>query len=102
MLEQPYEQAEDPNSTFKDRVSIPSYPVQDWRVIFVYLGSHPVGLLTRLGLFVRRGCPARHRLGRDSVQLDSDYGKFTRSCARRVAAPTFLQLRSRAAEPQRF
>ena len=28
-LEQPYEQAEDPTSTFKDRIRLPAYPVQE-------------------------------------------------------------------------
>jgi 5,5'-dehydrodivanillate O-demethylase oxygenase subunit len=55
-LEQPYEQAEDPTSTFKDRVSILSYPVQELGgLIFAYLGSHPVPLLPRWELFVRDG-----------------------------------------------
>src|SRR4029077_6179048 len=55
-LEQPYEQAEDPNSTFKERVSIPAYAVQELGgLIFAYLGPPPAPLLPRWGLFVREG-----------------------------------------------
>jgi 5,5'-dehydrodivanillate O-demethylase len=55
-LEQPYEQAEDPNSTFKDRVTIPAHPVQELGgLIFAYLGPQPAPLLPRWELFVREG-----------------------------------------------
>ncbi len=51
-LEQPYEQAEDPNSNFKDKITIKSYPVQELRgLIFAYLGPQPVPLLPRWDLF---------------------------------------------------
>ena len=55
-LEQPYEQAEDPSSTFKDRINIPSYPVQELGgLIFAYLGPQPAPLLPRWELLVRDG-----------------------------------------------
>jgi 5,5'-dehydrodivanillate O-demethylase len=55
-LEQPYEQTEDPNSTFKDRVTIPAYPVQELGgLVFAYLGPKPAPLLPRWELFVRDG-----------------------------------------------
>jgi 5,5'-dehydrodivanillate O-demethylase oxygenase subunit len=55
-LEQPYEQVEDPTSTFKDRVTILSYPVQELGgLIFAYLGPQPAPLLPRWELFVRDG-----------------------------------------------
>ncbi len=50
-LEQP---AEPENSTFKHRVRIPAYPVQELGgLIFAYLGPAPVPLLPRFDLYVR-------------------------------------------------
>jgi 5,5'-dehydrodivanillate O-demethylase len=50
-LEQP---AEPPDSTFKDRVRIPAYPVQEMGgLIWAYLGPEPAPLLPRYDLFVR-------------------------------------------------
>jgi 5,5'-dehydrodivanillate O-demethylase len=55
-LEQPYEQTEDPNSKFKDRVTIPAYSVQELGgLVFAYLGPKPAPLLPRWELFVRDG-----------------------------------------------
>jgi 5,5'-dehydrodivanillate O-demethylase len=55
-LEQPYETAEDPQSTFKDRIRMPAYPVQELGgLIFAYLGPEPVPLLPRWDLLVRTG-----------------------------------------------
>ena len=55
-LEQPYEQAEDPDSTFKDRIHMPAYPVEALGgLIFAYLGPQPAPLLPRWELFVRDG-----------------------------------------------
>jgi 5,5'-dehydrodivanillate O-demethylase len=50
-LEQP---AEPSDSTFKDRIRIPAYPVQAMGgLIWAYLGPEPVPLLPRYDLFVR-------------------------------------------------
>jgi 5,5'-dehydrodivanillate O-demethylase len=50
-LEQPSEPEE---STFKDRIKIPAYPVQEMGgLIWAYLGPEPVPLLPRYDLFVR-------------------------------------------------
>jgi 5,5'-dehydrodivanillate O-demethylase oxygenase subunit len=50
-LEQP---AEPPESTFKDRIQIPAYPVQEMGgLIWAYLGPEPAPLLPRYDLFVR-------------------------------------------------
>jgi 5,5'-dehydrodivanillate O-demethylase oxygenase subunit len=50
-LEQP---AEPPESSFKDRVHIPAYPVQEMGgLIWAYLGPQPAPLLPRFDLFVR-------------------------------------------------
>src|SRR5437588_10743113 len=50
-LEQP---AEPEDSTFKDRVRIPAYPVQELGgLIWAYLGPEPAPLLPRFDLFVR-------------------------------------------------
>lgn len=50
-LEQPAEPAE---STFKDKVRIPAYPVQEMGgLIWAYLGPRPAPLLPRYDLFVR-------------------------------------------------
>src|SRR6266850_158070 len=55
-LEQPYEQAEDPDSRFKDRIHMPAYPVEELGgLIFAYLGPQPAPLLPRWELFVRDG-----------------------------------------------
>jgi 5,5'-dehydrodivanillate O-demethylase len=56
-LEQPYEQAEDPNSTFKDRVTIQAYRVEELGgMIFAYLGPDPAPMVPRWDLFVME-CP---------------------------------------------
>jgi 5,5'-dehydrodivanillate O-demethylase len=50
-LEQP---AEPPDSTFKERIQIPAYPVQEMGgLIWAYLGPDPAPLLPRYDLFVR-------------------------------------------------
>jgi 5,5'-dehydrodivanillate O-demethylase len=50
-LEQPAEPAD---STFKDRINIPAYPVQEMGgLIWAYLGPPPAPLLPRFDLFVR-------------------------------------------------
>jgi 5,5'-dehydrodivanillate O-demethylase len=55
-LEQPYEQTEDPNSTFKDRVMIAAYPVQELAgLIFAYLGPLPAPLLPRWDVYAMPG-----------------------------------------------
>jgi 5,5'-dehydrodivanillate O-demethylase len=52
-VEQP---AEAPDSTFKDRVRIPAYPVRDFAgLIWAYLGPEPAPLLPRWDLFVMDG-----------------------------------------------
>jgi 5,5'-dehydrodivanillate O-demethylase len=52
-LEQP---AEAPDSTFKDRVSVVAYPVQELGgLIWAYLGPAPAPLLPRWDLFVQDG-----------------------------------------------
>ncbi|MEK7216117.1 MAG: Rieske 2Fe-2S domain-containing protein, partial [Chloroflexota bacterium] len=51
--EQPYEQAEDPNSNFKDKIHIQSYPVQECGgLVFAYLGPQPAPELPRWDLLV--------------------------------------------------
>lgn len=55
-LEQPYEEAEDPTSTFKDRVRITAYPVQEMAgLLFAYLGPDPAPLLPRWDVYVMDG-----------------------------------------------
>jgi 5,5'-dehydrodivanillate O-demethylase len=50
-LEQPAEPAD---STFKDRIRVPAYPVQEMGgLIWAYLGPDPAPLLPRFDLFVR-------------------------------------------------
>src|SRR5205807_1689815 len=52
-IEQPYEQTEDPESTFKDRIQIKAYPVQEVRgMIMAYLGPQPAPLIPQWDLFV--------------------------------------------------
>src|SRR5579884_3989164 len=58
--EQPYEQAENPHSTFKDRISIKAYPVEELAgLIFAYLGPAPAPLLPRWDLFTLDAAVAR-------------------------------------------
>ena len=55
-LEQPYEETEDPNSTFKERVTITAYPVQEKAgFIFAYLGPLPAPLIPNWDLYVMDG-----------------------------------------------
>ncbi|HZT06876.1 MAG TPA: Rieske 2Fe-2S domain-containing protein [Chloroflexota bacterium] len=55
-LEQPYEQTEDPASTFRDRVTITAYPVEELAgLIFAYLGPLPAPLLPRWDVFAMQG-----------------------------------------------
>ena len=57
-LDQPYEQTEDPSGTFKNRVRITAYPVQEMAdLIFAYLGPEPAPLLPRWDLFTRLDVP---------------------------------------------
>jgi 5,5'-dehydrodivanillate O-demethylase len=52
-LEQPYEKAEDPAESFKDKVCIAAYPVQELGgLIFAYVGPEPVPVLPRWDLLV--------------------------------------------------
>jgi len=51
-LEQPLEP---PDSTYKDKISVPAYPVQEMGgLVWAYLGPEPVPLLPRWDLFVRQ------------------------------------------------
>jgi 5,5'-dehydrodivanillate O-demethylase oxygenase subunit len=51
-LEQPYEETEDPEGRFKDKVRALTYPVQELAgLIFAYLGPGPVPLLPRWDVF---------------------------------------------------
>jgi len=57
-VDQPYEQTEDPGSTFKNRVRITAYPVQEVAgLIFAYLGPEPAPLVPRWDLFTRLEAP---------------------------------------------
>jgi len=56
-LQQPYEEAEDPASTFKDKVRMKAYRVEELGgAIFAYLGPEPAPLLPRWDLFVWEDC----------------------------------------------
>jgi 5,5'-dehydrodivanillate O-demethylase len=56
--DQPYEQTEDPGSTFKDRVRITAYPVEEVAgLIFAYLGPEPAPLVPNWDLFTRLDAP---------------------------------------------
>ena len=55
-LEQPYEEIVEPGSTFKDRVRIGAYRVEELGgLIFAYLGPEPAPLLPRWDFFVDEG-----------------------------------------------
>ena len=54
-LDQPYEETEDPESAFKEKVKIKAYPVEELGgLLFAYLGPRPAPLLPRWEIFVRR------------------------------------------------
>ncbi len=51
-IEQPYEETEDPEGNFKDKVNTKAYPVQELSgLIFAYLGRKPEPLLPRWDLY---------------------------------------------------
>ena len=51
-LEQPFEDAQDPDGRFKDKVRITAYPVQQMAgLLFAYLGPEPAPLLPRWDVF---------------------------------------------------
>jgi 5,5'-dehydrodivanillate O-demethylase len=76
-LEQP---AEPPESTFKDRIQIPAYPVQEMGgLIWAYLGPKPVPLLPRFEIFV-------------SPDMDRDVGISRLPC-------NWLQVAENTADP---
>ena len=55
-LEQPYEETEDPAGSFRDKVTITAYPVQQLGgMLFAYLGPEPAPLLPNWDLFVAEG-----------------------------------------------
>src|SRR5712692_6484001 len=52
-IEQPFEETVNPEARFKDKVSLPGYPVQALGgLVFAYLGPEPAPLLPRYDLFV--------------------------------------------------
>jgi 5,5'-dehydrodivanillate O-demethylase len=55
-LEQPYEEAEDPDSRFKDKVCIKAYPIEQMAgLLFAYLGPAPAPLLPRWDVYTIEG-----------------------------------------------
>jgi 5,5'-dehydrodivanillate O-demethylase len=61
-LEQPYEETEEPESKFKNKIRIKAYPVEELGgLLFAYLGPKPAPLLPRWEIFVR--ADARRDIG---------------------------------------
>ncbi len=55
-LEQPYEEAEDPDGRFREKVCIKAYPVQEMAgLLFAYLGPRPAPLLPRWDVYTMEG-----------------------------------------------
>lgn len=55
-LEQPYEETEDPEGRFKDKVQISSYRVESaFGLIFAYMGPDPAPMIPRWDLFAMDG-----------------------------------------------
>ena len=55
-LEQPYEEVEDPDGRFKDKVCIKAYPVEQMAgLLFAYLGPAPAPLLPRWDVYTMEG-----------------------------------------------
>jgi 5,5'-dehydrodivanillate O-demethylase oxygenase subunit len=55
-LEQPYEEAEDPEGRFREKVCIKAYPVQELAgLLFAYLGPKPYPLLPRWDVYTMQG-----------------------------------------------
>jgi len=55
-LEQPFEDSQEPDGKFKDKVRIKAYPVQEMAgLLFAYLGPEPGPLVPRWDVFVMDG-----------------------------------------------
>ncbi len=55
-IEQPYEETEDPQGNFKDKVKTKAYPVQELSgFLFAYLGRKPEPLVPRWDLYAMEG-----------------------------------------------
>jgi 5,5'-dehydrodivanillate O-demethylase len=55
-IEQPYEETEDPEAHYKDKINIKAYPTQIAAgVIFAYLGPQPAPLLPRWDIYFQGG-----------------------------------------------
>ena len=51
-IEQPYEETEDPDARFKDKIQMKAYPVEEKAgILFAYLGPRPVTLLPNWDVF---------------------------------------------------
>jgi 5,5'-dehydrodivanillate O-demethylase len=103
-LEQP---AEPSDSTFKDRVKIPAYPVQEMGgLIWAYLGPDPAPLLPRYDLFVRDDLEREIGITRlpcnwlqimenslDPVHLEYLHGRLTNYVLKRQGKPESATVR---------
>jgi 5,5'-dehydrodivanillate O-demethylase len=103
-LEQP---AEPEDSTFKHRVRIPAYPVQEMGgLIWAYLGPEPAPLLPRFDLFVRDDLVRTIGITRlpcnwlqmmenslDPVHLEYLHGRYTNYVLKRQGKPPAAKIR---------
>ncbi len=110
-LEQPYEAIVDPASTFKDKVRIKAYPVEELGgLVFAYLGPEPVPLLPRWDLLVRENVV--REIGwamlpcnwlqvvenpMDSTHVAPMHGRFSRYVLERLGRPDLRRVGGSAA-----
>ena len=93
-LEQPNEP---PESTFKDKISLPGYPVQELAgLLFAYLGPLPAPLIVEARRLRGGARDSLDRQSGDPVQLAADHGELRRPDPQRVAARTFSGVRQRS------
>jgi 5,5'-dehydrodivanillate O-demethylase len=103
-LEQPAEPAD---STFKERIQVPAYPVQEMGgLIWAYLGPEPAPLLPRYDLFVRDDVEREIGITRlpcnwvqimensmDPVHLEYLHGMYTNYTLKRQGKPPAAKVR---------
>ena len=86
-IEQPYEETEDPDARFKDKIRMRAYPVeQKAGLLFAYLGPAPAPLVPNWDVYAATGVVTGHRLRRALLQLATVPGELPRPGAPGVAA----------------
>ena len=89
MHREPYEETEDPDARFKDKIKMRAYPVeQKAGLLFAYLGPAPAPLVPNWDVYAATGV-VRHRT---PMQLAAVPGELPRPGALGVAARSVGEL----------